>query len=292
MYSKKELKKYSEAVTTIKSITRVYEEAAARRIKLIQRSAESVNEFIGSVSDTYVNTKLALLANEQQKKNGRKNILAKSFRSFNRKQVIIMVASHENYYGNLIPSIFRLWKDKMEATGADGIILGNTGKRLLDKTTFRPKNLAVLDLDDAKPDWKIVYQVGVSVSHYEKITVFCGKYKTVLNQIPEKSEISNTITIGQIQNIKHYLIETRADEILDYMERETIHAQLQLKIYQAQIARYAARIKILEIGQVAEKMSQVIGDLNKSRVKVHKNLNNKKQLQLYTGVNLWGENDN
>lgn len=288
MYSKSELKKYSEAVTTIKSITRVYEEAAARRIKLIQVSVERVNQFIADSADAYVNVKFALLAEQKTKKTPSRDVLARSYRPKTKKGVVVMIASHEQYFGNLVPSVFLNWKTEMEKTGFDGIILGNTGKHLLDKSNVNFKNVKAFDLIDNDPDWNLIAQVGKEIAVYEKIVIYYGEYKTVLNQVSERADISNTITVGQVQEVKRYLFESSPEAILAFFEEEVINAMLQLKVYQSQIARYAARIKILEIGQVAEKMSQVIGDLSKGRKKVHKSLNNKKQLQLYTGVDLWG----
>lgn len=289
MYSKAELRKYSEAVATIKSITRVYEEAAARRIKLIQNSVEKVTEFIGDAADTYINVKFGVIADQNAKGGPKKDILAKSFRPKTKKGVLVLISSHEQYFGNLIPNVFLSWKADMEKTGFDGIILGNTGKRLLDKTDFVPKNLKAYDLNDSDPDWKLIADIGKQIAIYEKVIIFYGQYKTVLNQVAAKEDVSNTITVGQVQQVKRYLFESTEDAILAFFEEEVINALLQLKVYESQIARYAARIKILEIGQVAEKMSQVIGDLSRGRRKVHKSLNNKKQLQLYTGVELWGE---
>lgn len=291
MYSKAELKKYSEAVTTIKSITRVYEEAAARRIKLIQQAVDKVNEFIGSAADTYVNVKFGLLADARANHKPEGDILSKSYRKSNGKTVLVLISSHENYFGNLVPNLYLNWRKDMEISGADGIILGNTGKRLLDKDSFQPKNLEIFDLEDNDPDWKVVYKVGELLNDYKRIIIYFGAYKTVLTQAAEKNDVSNTITVGQVQTVKRYLFESDAAEILGLLEKDVISANLQLKVYQSQIARFGARIKILEIGQVAEKMSQVLGDLGKGRRKVHKNLTNKKQLQLYTGSNLWAEGE-
>jgi len=290
MYSKAELKKYSDAVATIKSITRVYEEAAARRIKLVQLSVEKIDDFISSAADTYLNVKFGLLA-EQKKKNpsAQRNILTKSFRRKVKKGVLLLITSKDQYYGNLIPNIYREWHKDMKESGFDGIILGNTGAHLLEKDKEKFPNVESFDLDDSKVDWAKVYELGKKIASYEKIIVYSGAYKTVLTQVPEKTDISNTITVGQVQKVKRYLFESNGENILGEIEAEIIQALVQKKIYESQIAKYAARIKILEIGQVAEKMSQVLGDLARGRRKVHKNLNNKKQLQLYTGVDLWKE---
>jgi len=287
MYSKAELKKYSDAVATIKSITRVYEEAAARRIKLVQLSVEKIDDFVGAAADTYLNVKFGLLAEQRDKKAPKQNILTSSFRKKTKKGITVLITSKDQYYGNLIPNIYREWHKDMLETKFDGIILGNTGTHLFEKEEIKFANVESFDLDDSNIDWKVIYQIGERISQYEKIVVYYGAYKTVLTQVAEKNDISNSISVGQVQKVKRYLFEAKGEKILGDVETDVIKALLQKRIYQSQIAKYAARIKILEIGQVAEKMSQVLGDLSKGRKKVHKNLNNKKQLQLYTGVDLW-----
>jgi F0F1-type ATP synthase gamma subunit len=289
MYSKAELKKYSDAVATIKSITRVYEEAAARRIRLIQISVAKVDEFLASTADSYVNIKFALLAEEQKNKGQRKDILTSKFRETSKEGVLILISSHEQYFGNLIPNVYRSWKEQLLQSNFDGIIFGNTGKRLFEKDQIKGKNIKFYDLLDNEPDWRLVYKIGEEIGSYDKVVVFYGKYRTVLTQTPEKSEISTPMTVGQVQSVKRYLFEENGEKILGFFENEVIKASLKRRVYESQIARYAARIKILEIGQVAEAMSKVLGDLNRGRLKVRKNLNNKKQLQLYTGSQLWGE---
>src|SRR3990167_2870117 len=160
MYSKAELKKYSDAVATIKSITRVYEEAAARRIKLIQNSVAKIDEFLNSTADSYVNIKFGLLAEEKGRKLPRKDILTRSFREKNKKGVLILISSHEQYFGNLIPNVYRVWKEDLLATSLDGIVFGNTGKRLLDKDSLKKPNIVCYDLADNDPDWKLIYSIG------------------------------------------------------------------------------------------------------------------------------------
>ncbi len=289
MYSKAELKKYSDAVATIKAITAVYEEAAARRIKLIQGYVLQVDEFLNNAADSYINIKFGLVAEEQSKKMPQRNIITRSFRQKSKKGVLVLIASHEQYFGNLIPNVFRLWIDDLVQSGFDGIIIGGTGARLLEKENIRKDNIQTFDMPDNEPDWTTIYKIGDQIGQYEKLVVYFGKYKTVLTQIADKSDISNSMTVGQVQKVKRYLFEGSVEDVLGFFEKEVINALLQKRVYESQIARYAARIKILEIGQVAEKMSQVLGDLSRGKRKVHKNLSNKKQLQLYTGSDLWSE---
>lgn len=290
MYSKAELKKYSEMAATIKAITRVYEEAAARKVKIVQMEVDKLEEFISDSADTYMNVKFGLMVDEKAKKNGRKDILTKSFREVNQKTIRILIASHSNYFGNLITNLFFKWKEDMEKGEADGLILGATGERLLQKNQFKSHHdVETYDISDTNPEPEIILKAGQKVSNYSHVVCYYGAYKTVLTQVPESSEISNTITVGQVQAVKRYLFESGPEKILGNLEEDVMFGLLNEKIYKSQITKYAARIKTLEIGQVAEKMSQVMGDLSRGRRKVHKSLSNKKQLQLYTGVDLWSE---
>ncbi len=297
MYSRSELKKYSESVATIKSVTRVYEEAAARRVKLIQSAVDKLKEFTDACADTYLNVKFGVLAAKNTRENlkltdldiqSRQQILTTSFRKPTKKGLLIFIASHQDYYGNLIPSVYRNWKGDLDTTSYDGIILGNTGTRLLAKDGSFP-NVRSFDLDDDHPDWSVVQYVADYAASYQDIYVYFGQYRTVLTQIASQSKISQTISFGQVDYVKRYLFESNPLAVLAFFEKQVIAALLTEKVYQAQKARYAARIKILEIGQVAEKMSQQIGDLERGQRRANRLLNNRKQQQLYSGVNLWNQ---
>jgi F0F1-type ATP synthase gamma subunit len=300
MYSRSQLKKYSESVATIKSITRVYEEAAARRVRLIEGAVERIKEFIASCADTYLNIKFGLIARKNTKEHlspseldlsAKQQTLVTSFRSFKKRGVLVLISSKEEFYGNLIPSIYRNWKKDLAETGFDGIVLGNTGKRLLEKDKYRLDNVKFFALDDTNPDLSLIHRIGEEVCAYQEIYVYYGQYRTVLTQTASQSKISSSIAVGQVQEVKRYLFESDPKAILQFFEKEVIKALLQEKIYQSQKAKYAARIKILEIGQVAEKMSEILSDLDRGRRKVNKAINNKKQLQLYTGSDLWSEEE-
>ncbi len=300
MYSRAQLKKYSESVATIKSITRVYEEAAARRVKLIQNAVDKLAEFIDACADTYLNIKFGILAAKNTREHlqitdlnlqSRRAILTTSYRSRPKKGLLIFISSHQDYYGNLIPSVFRNWKHDLEITGYDGIILGNTGGRLLSLENVK-NNVQVFDLDDDHPDWTLVNKIADIAADYNDIYVYFGQYRTVLTQAASQSKISATVSFGQVQEVKRYLFEGAPEGTLAFFEKQIISALLEEKVYQSQKARYAARIKILEIGQVAEKMSQQLGELDRGRRNVARMLNNKKQQQLYGGLALWQEGKN
>jgi F0F1-type ATP synthase gamma subunit len=290
MYSKAELKKYSEMVASIKALTRVYEEAAARKVRMVQILTNRLDEFVAATADTYNNVKFSLMA-ENQAKNSKANILTQSFRENNHKTLMVLITSQSNYYGNLIPNLYRKWKeDLIKYPAAEGLVFGNTGKRLYEKDKAVLRNtVTCIPLSDTEPEIPVVNQAAQLMIGYEHVICHYGAYKSVLTQVPEKMEITNTISVGQVQKVKRYLFESPPEKILGSLEANVILGLLWSKIFQSQVTKYAARIKILEIGQVAEKMSEVLGELSTRQRRVHKYMNNKKQLQLYTGSDLWQE---
>lgn len=287
MASRAELKKLSDAVATIKSITAVYEQAAARRMKTVKVEMQNISKYVDSAIGTYSDVKHSVTRDLDE--GIKKIILTSSFRKSAKGTVLVLIASATQYYGQLIPRLFRLFLDEYRRTKADGIILGRTGFELLKKEKITASNVTVFDFDDLAPNWEVVHKVSNLVGTYSKIIVFYGEYKSVFTQEVKKGDISEMVVVRDVAQTKEFLFKPGPDVSLTFLENQMIASGFLQKIYESQIAKYAARIKILEIGQVAEKISSVTGDLSRSRRRFRKALNNKKQQQLFTGSNLWGE---
>ena len=285
MNTRAELKNFSEFVTTIKSITRVYEQAAARKMKSVRVEIEKINEYLEEAKNTYSNSKIALVARE--KPDMREAILRTSFRKIEKEKILVLISSQSSYFGNLIPSLFKLFLEEYRRSGSDAVILGRIGKELLDKGNISYQNITYYDFDDMIPDWKVLHDVGQIVAQYAKIVVFYGQYKGVLTQEIKQADINQSVVVHNVEEVRKYLFRPEGGQALTFLENQMILGDLLAKIYHAQVAKYAARIKILEIGQVAEKISQAMDQLGKSRRKVRKSVYNKKQQQLFVGSSLW-----
>ena len=286
MNTKAELKKYSEFVATIKSITRVYEQAAARKMAQVRIEIEKIRDYLAAATGTYNSTKWAVVEEEENKKL-KEAILKTSFRQPTAKRVLVLISSQSHYYGNLVPNLFNLFLAEYQLGGCDGVILGNIGYELFKKSAISQDNISHFDFDDAKFDWNVIHRISGKLGEYQEIVIFYGEYRSVLTQEARRADVAKTIAISEISEIKKYLIRPAPPAPLSFLEKQIIAGDFLQKIYESQLAKYGARIKILEIGQVAEKISEAIDTLGRFRRKVRKNVNNKKQLQLFTGSNLW-----
>ena len=283
--TKAELKNFSEAVTTIKSITRVYEQAAARKMKMVKMEIEDIAQYLNEATNTYSSSKYAITEGEKPKV--RQAVLASSFRKPTKKQVLVLIASQTQYYGNLIPSLFKEFMNYYKKTGSDAVILGKTGKDLAEKNNLTAQNITYWDFDDASPAWNVVHEVSNQLADYTEIIVFYGEYKSVLTQEAKSANLAEKIVVREVKEEKQYLFRPQPQLALSFLEKQMIAGGFLEKIYESQVAKYAARIKILEIGQVAEKISNAMDDLARGRRNFRKNSNNRKQQQLFTGSDLW-----
>ncbi len=283
--TKAELKKFSEAVTTIKSITRVYEQAAARKMKMVKLEIENIAEYLNEATNTYSSSKFSITEGEKPKV--RQAVLSTSFRKPTKNRVLVLIASQTQYYGNLIPSLFKEFLKYYQKSGSDAVILGKIGKELMEKNNIVAQNVTYWDFDDANPSWNVVHQIAQKLGDYAKIIVFYGEYKSVLTQEAKSTDLAEKIVVREVAEEKQYLFKPQPQVALSFLEQQMISGGFLEKIYESQVAKYAARIKILEIGQVAEKISNALDDLARGRRNFRKNNNNRKQLQLFTGSDLW-----
>lgn len=285
--TKQELKKFSEVVTTIKSITRVYEQAAARKMQMVKLEIESIKEYLTAATGTYSSTKYAVGEGKSEKV--RQAILSRPFRNVTKNEVLVFIASQSQYFGNLIPSLAKAFVAEYQKTSADSIVLGKIGWELVQKNVGSAPNITYLDFDDTSPSWQVVHDVSQKVSAYAKVVVFFGEYKSVLTQEAKSEDISQRVVIHDVKEHKKYLFRPQPGLALSYLEQQMIAGGVLEKVYESQVAKYAARIKILEIGQVAQKISDAVEGLARGKRNLRKSTNNKKQMQLFTGSSLWQE---
>lgn len=283
--TKKELRQYSDAVATIKSITRVYEQAAARKMRTIKIEIEKINKYIGEADESYTSAKLGL-ANAHDE-NMRQLIMRGAFRRPTKSSAVVLLSSQYHHYGSLMTDMAKLFVAEFNKGTSEGIVLGKVGLELIKKYGINTQNISYYDFDEANLDWTTVHAVSQKLADYAKVIVFYGEYKSVLTQLAKQDDISQVVVISPQGEEKKYLFYPKPEKSLSFLENQLISGKFVQKVYESEIAKYAARIKILEIGQVAEKISEAVSDLNRGRRNFRKSQNNKKQQQLFTGSELW-----
>lgn len=283
--TKRELKQLTETVNAIQSLTRVFQGAADRQMKMVKVEIDTIGGYLASAQESYSSAKYSLIS---KVKDQYKSTVASSLvRSIAKEEVLVLVSSKSYYFGGLIPSLFKMFLAEYEKTHADSIILGATGKELLHKANVKSSNISFYDFDDVNFDWQKISAIAKIIARYQRIVIFYGNYRSVLTQEATHSDISQMVVYKDPDEKKKYLFVPKLPEDLAFLEEQIISGAFLQKIYQAQVAKYAARIKILEIGQVAEELTAALDNLAKNQRRFRKYSANKKQSSLYGGAGLW-----
>lgn len=285
MSSKKDLKKFEETIGAIKSLTKVFEQSAVGKMKVSQTEIEKITKYLTAARGTYSDTKISLISKMDQKH--KEIALRSSFRKTTKPQILVLIASQDRYYGNLMPSLFALFMEEYRKSKSDAIILGKIGKELLDNENINAQNITYYDFEDTKPDWDLAHKIIESLAIYEQIILFYGQYESVLTQHPRKEVVTQNVSVQADVKPKKYLFRPEPGNSLSFLESQIIAGAFVSKLYESGVAKFAARVKLLEIGQVAERISAATDVLQKGKLKARKESNNRKQMQLFTGANLW-----
>lgn len=285
MYSKKELSQGISSVETIKSVAEIYQEISAISIKQVRNSVARTRNFLAGVVQVYQHTKEVYIKKIQTLLNRNKDISNLSFIKRNGKEVLVFVSANQSLYGNLIHNVFKDFINEVKKTGNDAIVIGSLGKGLVE-----PENLAsrveYFDLSDYKPEWTKIQEMTTVLSKYEKIIIYYGEFQSILNQIPTKSDISGGATIGEpVGVIKDYIFEPSPESVIEFFETQIVANLFHQKIYEAQLARFAARL--VSMNNAADKANGELKKLNQSFLKFNKYIRNKKQLATFSGRLLW-----
>lgn len=285
MYSKLELAQYEKAVADIQAITRIYEEAAMMRMNQIRVEIAKLDKFLTNLMTVYTQAKM----DYERQSSKRKKLSQGGLKKPKSKTVLVFIASQKKLYGNLIINIYHNFIADVKKTGYDSVVIGAVGKLLIERERLNSQ-VIFFDLDDENPDPTTIRQIVNTLCQYEQVVVYYGEFVSVLNQLPKKSDISKIAPLDKsLQSDKKYLYEPEFGEIAAFCEKEKVAVLLQEKIFESQLARFGAKIKLVEVGQVAMKISEVIGNIDKSRLRVRKRISNKKQMEIFCGYNLWGQ---
>lgn len=283
MNSKLAIKKIEESLDNIRSITRVFEHTAARKMDVNRQEITRLDNYLNEAQETYSEAKLAIA-------NGNKEadvILRTAFRVPTKRKVVILVAGESKYVGNLINSLITQFISEFNLGGADGIVVGETGKKLLLERGFNHPNVIFFDFDDDKPDWNVVSRVSEQLGNYLEVVIFWGKFKSILTQEIEREDVAKSVIVKSVPKVKKYGFETKPAAPLGILEKQIIASAFLKKLYETGLTKNAVQVKVLEIGAIAERINAAMGQLAKYKLRFNKDNNNRKQTQLFASKGVW-----
>jgi F-type H+-transporting ATPase subunit gamma len=265
------LKKIEQNIRTIsyiESIARVYQEVAQMRMNQIREMVLRNREFIEELLKVY----RVVRGFQFEKKRVEK-----------KKRVLVFLSSTERFYGSLILDIWREVERYLKEKGGDLAIVGRMGKYLAEKSGLK-LNFFYFDLDDEKPELEKVKEIVDFIKGYEEILVFYGKFKTVLDQRVEITNIGGR-EVEKEKIEKSYLFEPSPEEVSRFFEEELLFSFFNQVLWDHQLSRYATRM--VSMYRAQENAKKLKEKMRMEMEKLKREIYNKKQIEQFAGYKLW-----
>lgn len=161
-------------------------------------------------------------------------------KSAGEKTILVFVASNQEFYGDLIFDISKLFIDDFKKNHADAIVIGKIGKLIIEKQKIRSGKIKYFDLDDNRPDWRVMVQILDILAGYDRVLIYHGKTESLLRQVATKSEVLAQLPY-MIKAVRKYIYEPTARDVLDFLQTQTSSNSIRQHVYEAQYARLAAK---------------------------------------------------
>jgi ATP synthase F1 gamma subunit len=264
----KKIEKNIRTISYIENISRVYQEIAQMRMNQIREMVLRNREFIEELLKVYKVVRGFLFEKKRIEK---------------KKRVLVFLSSNERFYGSLILDIWREIEKFFKEKGGDLAIVGKMGRYLVERSNLK-LNFFYFDLDDEKPELEKIKEIVDFVKAYEEILVFHGRFKTVLNQEVEITNIGGRETEKE-KIEKSYLFEPSPEEVAWFFEEELLFSFFNQVLWDHQLSRYATRmVSMYRAQENAKKLKE------KMRIKMEKlkrEIYNKKQIEQFASYKLW-----
>lgn len=278
----KEIEENLKAVANIEAVTKTYQEIANLRMNKIRQEVLDNRDFIDELSRIYSLAKKSRTT-QTKEKGAVKN--KKYYTGQKKQRVAVFLSCNERFHGPLILNIWKELFDFLNKNKADLIVIGRIGKYLAERSGFGHR-MFYLEMDDDEPEKEKIKGFIESIRNYRQIIIFHGRFQTILSQKVTQSDISGgTIQERELDKIKDYLFEPSPEAVLDFFETELISAFLNQTILEHRLSRYATRMIAMHqaTGSAKEKREQ----LEKERKKLKRQLSNKEQIEIFSGLQLW-----
>ena len=272
----KKIKEDLKAVSNIETITRTYQEIANLRMNEIRQKVLNNREFIEELSQVYTLAKKAYLAFFKKEK---------PFIKPKGERVVVFLSGNERFYGTLFSDIWRELLNYLAKNKADLAVVGRMGKYLAERSGFGYK-MFYFELNDDKPEKNRLREIIDFIKNYEEIIIFHGRFQTILSQKVVQSNISGGVTLEEeLEEVKSYLFEPSPEAVLEFFETELLSAFFNQTILEHRLSKYAARM--VAMYQATENAKKRGRKLKIEQKKIERQLLNRKQIELFSGSQLW-----
>ena len=277
-----------EDLFNMKALVSTYEEIASMKMQKLRGNVMTSRTFISELAEIY--QEIAATYKEQiiellkQRKKVNKNSL--SVRKGNGKTACVFLSANSGLFGQILRKTYKEFADYTTKHSAEPVILGKFGKTLFEEQ-FPGRQFIYFPLGEAASMRDLFKNILEGLLVYENVVIFYSRFESMASQYVAMLDFSGEQNAGaENSNVTvQYLFEPSLETVLDFFEKQIFSSILDQTFTESDLARYAARMVILDsaMENIDNKLKGV--DL-KRRIAVHKVIN-KKQVETLTSMSLW-----
>lgn len=296
MATTKEINEQIDRLANLDILVKTYEEIAATNIRKVRTSVVRNRDFIEEIDKIFQELKASHkheVARIQARKNKHTTHPLDSLTEHNGKTVAVFLAANAALYGDVIDKTFALFSDYLSKNDCEAAIVGKLGMSMYQESG-QTKPVSFFEFPDNGTDPDDLKKVVTFLLQYEKIMVFYGRFKSIVNQEAVVSDIygeqvNREEETSQKEHVDemHYLYEPSLEKILEFFEAEIFASIFEQTLNESQLAKNASRMQLLD------NAIQNIGDSLKKeqytkRILAHRAINTK-QVNALSGISLWNK---
>lgn len=290
MQAGKRLSEEIDFVETLRSLAQAYEEISVIRMQRVRGSVLKLRDFLEGLSKIFADVKSSykrqIMALMRKKKI--KNVTSFSTLVRNGKEVIVLLSANSKLYGDIIPRVSRAFIESVQNSQCDIVIVGKLGKDLFEQQELK-KPYTYFEIPDSDVTFVDLKPLISRILEYEKVIVYYGRFENIVNQSPVSSIISGQeVSEGEISEEAgklRFLFEPSLERILNFFETQMFASFFNQTVHESQLARYASRVKAMEVA--LENIDGKIKTLERQKTRLKNDFLNKKQLETIAGITLW-----
>lgn len=284
MITKKQISAETDGLLSLKGLVEVYEEIAAGRMQRIRGAVLQSRQFLGGLLEVFKRVKAAYQNKEQS---------GVSVRPRNGKTVAVFISANSGLYGDIVDKSFDKFAQFVKQSDPEVVVLGKLGvKMMTDRLPGRLYNY--YDFSDEGVDLESFEMIMRYLVQYEKILVFYGQFKTILNQEPVVTSVSGdaiqaeeqvAVDAGVKLVAKQYIFEPSVAEVARVFEGQILASIFEQTLHESQLSKFASRM--LALDKSVENIELRLRKIKIEGVKLRHKMQNRKQLGTFSGVSLW-----
>jgi len=281
MISKKQLKEEKDNLQSLQGLVEVYEEIAATKMQKVRGAVIQSRYFLAGLMRMYRKARSAYSESD---------IYGVKLRHKNGLMVAVFVSANSGLYGDIVEKTFEEFKKFVIINNCQAVILGKLGVKIVDE--MMPGYLYnYYDISDDSVDMDSFEMVMGYLLQFEKIMVFYGQFRSILNQ-----DAVMTAVTGEMEGIEKeqktdklvktkFLFEPSPSAIASLFEGEILASIFEQTLHEASLAKFASRM--LSLDRAADNVYQRMKKLDLSSRRLEHQIRAKKQSNIFSGVKLW-----